>query len=596
MNAATDQRRGSCPGLWNPMRSGDGLIVRVPTSARALRSVELRTLARLAKAHGNGLLELTRRSNLQLRGVTTESLPQLQAALVEAGIAAPEPMLPLWVDPYCGLLGRCASLEPLARELATLAMPSGLPAKFGVVLHAGGPAGVAADIRLDVDHAQPGLVQLRAACDAAGNGLPLGVFAVAQASGVVLQLMAAMVELLTGEAQASARAVRERREQGPNPSSAADVTMPAGVEGREPTASAGSVPDNEPQASWKSNRSERAVRSAGEHRERGAGTPPSVVLSPARAELWKLLAADGGERLRMCLGASAKRLPNPLSDTMTRGAPTRLDVLGPPIAGSWATDRSQEPGVSSRLDSLVPGGAESRSHTNAERTEAREFSPRLAQFAVPTSDSLAVIETRHSRAPEFSPIGFHIDQNTWFGLGVPFGSAPAAAWIELADLAEHFGDGTLRFTPDRAVLLPHVTEPAALQLRAAAVHAGFIVDSADPLLRVIACSGAPHCDAALGETRQLARSLAPHLEETTRLHVSGCSKGCAERGASDITLVLAADGCRLGRGMDPATTSVQGEVLSIVQALATLNPRAHPQPSAARTATPPRNPEATLEP
>src|SRR4051794_36837049 len=90
--SAGTKRRGYCPGVWTPMRSGDGLIVRVRTSVRPLTASSLRALTELADEHGNGLLELTRRANLQLRGVRAEALPALQAELVRLGLAdsAPE--------------------------------------------------------------------------------------------------------------------------------------------------------------------------------------------------------------------------------------------------------------------------------------------------------------------------------------------------------------------------------------------------------------------------------------------------------------------------------------------------------------------------
>jgi precorrin-3B synthase len=474
MTAAIEQRRGSCPSLWNPMRSGDGLIVRVQSSVRGLRSVELRALATLADRHGNGLLEATRRSNLQLRGIKPESVSQLQAELVEAGIAAPVPVLPLWVDPYADLLKACVPLEALVREIASLPLPSGLPSKFGVVLHAGGPSRVAADIRLDVDPAQPEVVQLSAANDGAGNALALGVYPAAEAGRLILQLMAAMVARLAANPAAGGRAT----------STAGRAIL---SDGGQTTSTAG-----------------RATLSDG-----GAQSMPSTT---ARAELWRLLAADGGQSLRAELSAHAE-------------------------ANACGRERPVEPPAAS-----------------------------------------------------FFPIGFHTDARSWFGLGIPFGSAPAQAWQQLAELAERHGDGTLRFTPERAVLLPGVRARAVPQLRAAGLAAGFCVEPGDPLLRTIACSGAPRCDAAFGETRQLARELAPRLHGGARLHVSGCSKGCAERGPSTFTLVLAADGCRLGLAMDPGTTAHQGRVLSLAQVRAQLPS----QPSAASNSTPPRA-EAAIE-
>lgn len=82
---------------------------------------------------------------------------------------------------------------------------------------------------------------------------------------------------------------------------------------------------------------------------------------------------------------------------------------------------------------------------------------------------------------------------------------------------------------------------------------GLILSPDDPLLRVIACTGAPACPQALGDTRTLARNLAPHLPADRTLHVSGCAKGCAHPTACDLTLTATATGYRLihqGRAAD----------------------------------------------
>ena len=116
-----------------------------------------------------------------------------------------------------------------------------------------------------------------------------------------------------------------------------------------------------------------------------------------------------------------------------------------------------------------------------------------------------------------------------FGFGLPFGQIDSATLVALAALAQSEGDGTLRLTPWRALLLPGV---------AAGEIAGLITDPADPLLRFDACPGQPSCAQASVATRAdaalLARSGIPdHLV----VHVSGCAKGCARPEPRAITLV-----------------------------------------------------------
>ena len=99
---------------------------------------------------------------------------------------------------------------------------------------------------------------------------------------------------------------------------------------------------------------------------------------------------------------------------------------------------------------------------------------------------------------------------------------PAAT---LAQLAEH---GEIRLTPWRALLVEGAASLPPLP--------GLILDATDPRLQVVACTGAPGCLQALSSTRDLARDLARHVPAGTKLHISGCAKGCACPGTAPLTL------------------------------------------------------------
>ncbi|UWQ44669.1 precorrin-3B synthase [Leisingera aquaemixtae] len=108
-----------------------------------------------------------------------------------------------------------------------------------------------------------------------------------------------------------------------------------------------------------------------------------------------------------------------------------------------------------------------------------------------------------------------------------FGQMPAAA---LAQLADH---GPIRLTPWRMLLVEGAASLPPLP--------GLILDATDPRLQVVACTGAPGCLQALSATRDLARALAPHVPAGSRLHVSGCAKGCACPGTAPLTLTATGD-------------------------------------------------------
>ncbi|WP_375449619.1 precorrin-3B synthase [uncultured Devosia sp.] len=66
-------RRGACPTLHEPMPTGDGLLARLRLAGGRLSPSQLAGLATLAANHGNGLLEITLRGNLQVRGLRPDS-------------------------------------------------------------------------------------------------------------------------------------------------------------------------------------------------------------------------------------------------------------------------------------------------------------------------------------------------------------------------------------------------------------------------------------------------------------------------------------------------------------------------------------------
>ncbi|TRD22672.1 cobalamin biosynthesis protein CobG [Palleronia caenipelagi] len=61
--------KGWCPGALKPMMSGDGLIVRVRAWQGRLSAEQAAGVADLAARFGSGLIDLTSRANLQIRGV-----------------------------------------------------------------------------------------------------------------------------------------------------------------------------------------------------------------------------------------------------------------------------------------------------------------------------------------------------------------------------------------------------------------------------------------------------------------------------------------------------------------------------------------------
>jgi precorrin-3B synthase len=178
------------------MPSGDGLIVRVRPQHARMRATDLATLARLAPATGNGIIELTRRGNLQIRGVSTSSWPRLRAELIVLGLAGTEPeseARPMpFVCPLSGLDPRCPHLEHLAEALSqSLASCAELPDKFSVVLSGGSRSSgeLSADIHVRLHPAHPDRADVLLA-GKTQDATPLGNCAASDAAEVVRLLLA----------------------------------------------------------------------------------------------------------------------------------------------------------------------------------------------------------------------------------------------------------------------------------------------------------------------------------------------------------------------------------------------------------------------
>lgn len=138
-------RRGACPSLAAPMATGDGLLARLPPAA--MPPAAWVALAQAAREAGNGLLDITARGSVQLRGLTAESLP-LAASLVPA--AWPRDAL-VMTSPLAGEgVDEVTDPRRLAARI-TAAAPAGLPPKATVLVDGGGALhmdGEGGDLRL----------------------------------------------------------------------------------------------------------------------------------------------------------------------------------------------------------------------------------------------------------------------------------------------------------------------------------------------------------------------------------------------------------------------------------------------------------------
>ncbi|SDS51178.1 precorrin-3B synthase [Pseudomonas oryzae] len=139
-------RPSACPGLLRIVAALDGGICRVKLAGGQLSSAQARAIAAAAAACASGVLELTNRSNLQIRGVRAERQDELIAALLAAGLGprtpAADDVRNLLLSPAAGLdPAALLDVRPLAGQLLDLLQDTpafhALSAKFALQLDGG---------------------------------------------------------------------------------------------------------------------------------------------------------------------------------------------------------------------------------------------------------------------------------------------------------------------------------------------------------------------------------------------------------------------------------------------------------------------------
>jgi sulfite reductase beta subunit-like hemoprotein len=148
------------------------------------------------------------------------------------------------------------------------------------------------------------------------------------------------------------------------------------------------------------------------------------------------------------------------------------------------------------------------------------------------------------RLPPLPPPSNHLgpiqqaDGRLALGVPVHLGLVSGDQMIALADLAEEIG-GDIRITRQQNLVLTNVeeVEPAAARL----AELGLPLDAGPLRGDAIACTGEPHCNFSVTETKSRMDGLVRLLEERfgpsihgLRLHLDGCPHACAQHWVGDI--------------------------------------------------------------
>lgn len=197
----TPEIKGWCPGAYAPMQSGDGLLIRAKAIGSRVSAAQAREIARIAQSCGNGLIDLSQRAQLQLRGISEATLAEALRRLDAIGMLAPdadaERVTNIMAAPLAGLDPDAAfDANELAASLAAALQADSalraLPAKFLFLIDDGGAlalSGADADIRIEATR------DGRAAIRIAGAPNQAAIVEKDEAISAALRLARAFVEL-----------------------------------------------------------------------------------------------------------------------------------------------------------------------------------------------------------------------------------------------------------------------------------------------------------------------------------------------------------------------------------------------------------------
>src|SRR5437016_6696275 len=132
---------------------------------------------------------------------------------------------------------------------------------------------------------------------------------------------------------------------------------------------------------------------------------------------------------------------------------------------------------------------------------------------------------------------------SYAGLSVPVGRVPGDQLEEVARLAEVYGTGEVRLTPDQNVIIPNVPDAKLGSLTAEALVKVLRYEPSEIMRGLVSCTGIEFCNLAVIETKaralQIARTLETkiHHGKPVRIHWSGCPAGCGNHTVADIGLL-----------------------------------------------------------
>jgi sulfite reductase beta subunit-like hemoprotein len=238
---------------------------------------------------------------------------------------------------------------------------------------------------------------------------------------------------------------------------------------------------------------------------------------------------EGREGFAVLVGGGLSSVPR-IAKTMNVFIPKEEsnEILGA-ITSVWSEDlKYRVSRVKARLkfmiDDIGPEGMR-------DRVEAR-LGRKLEDYTLPPID----VEPSHH-------LGVHAQKQeglSYVGVPVHLGLISGDQMIAIADLADRFG-GDIRLTRQQNFIVTGIPNDRLDEVEAELEAIGFPLDINPVRGNSIACTGEPHCNFSVAETKTRLGALIDALDERfgtqiadLRLHLDGCPHACAQHWVGDL--------------------------------------------------------------
>src|SRR5579862_627027 len=235
---------------------------------------------------------------------------------------------------------------------------------------------------------------------------------------------------------------------------------------------------------------------------------------------------DGSEGYAVQVGGGLSSVPRIARDLSVFVPKEEANEILGAVTSVWSEDlKYRMSRVKARLkfmvDDIGADGMLERVETKLGRT--------LERFSLPPI-------TAHPSAH----IGVHAQKDGRSSIGVPvrLGLTSGDQLVAVADLADEIG-GDVRLTRQQNLILTGVSDVGAAVERLEEL--GLPLETNEIWANSIACTGEPHCNFSVGETKTRLQTLVEHLESTfgpavgdLRLHLDGCPHACAQHWVGDL--------------------------------------------------------------